>query len=68
MSYLMKEDKSDKIKEKFKCNRLAEKVGITNSYLSLVMNRKKSCSKILAYCITKAVNSNAEISDYFDLV
>ena len=33
-----------------------------------VLNGKKDCSKILAFCITKYINPNAEINDIFDTI
>lgn len=44
---------------------MAKEIGITNQYLTNIFNHKISCSKLVAYCITKFLNSNAEINDYF---
>ena len=43
-------------------------IGITRQYLTNIMNHKKTCSKHVAYCITKYLDENLEISDYFDRV
>ena len=43
-------------------------IGITREYLSYIMNRSKTCSKPVAYCIAKFLNEESEISDYFDRV
>lgn len=43
----------------------AEIIGISESFLSRILNKKQSCSKIVAYCVTKAFNDKAEILDYF---
>lgn len=40
-------------------------IGIDIATLSRILHRKQKCSKILAYCITKYINQNAEINDYF---
>lgn len=47
---------------------VAEKIGVTEFTLSKILNRKQSCSKMTAYCITKINDENAEILDYFDYV
>ena len=46
----------------------SEEIGITRPHLTNVLNGKKYCSKILAYCITKYLNKEAEIADYFERV
>ena len=43
-------------------------IGIDISTLSRILHKKQKCSKILAYCITKYVDNNAEISDYFERI
>ena len=43
-------------------------IGITQATMSRIMNRKVACRKVVAYCITKYINQNAEIEDYFDKV
>ena len=40
-------------------------IGISRVYLTDILNRKKSCTKVIAYCITKYLNQEAEINDYF---
>ena len=44
---------------------IAEKVGLTRQTIINVLNRKQLCRKKTAYCITKAFNSEAEITDFF---
>ena len=46
--------------------KIAEKIGITEQTLSKILNRKMACSKMIAYCIVKINNSEAEIEDYFE--
>lgn len=48
--------------------KVAEKIGITEQTLSKILNKKMSCSKMIAYCIVKINNSEAEIEDYFERV
>ena len=43
----------------------SEKIGIDISTLSRILHKKQKCSKIMAYCITKYIDQNAEINDYF---
>jgi DNA-binding XRE family transcriptional regulator len=47
---------------------LARVVGINNSTLNRIFNKKQNCSKIIAYAIVKTINENAEIEDYFELI
>ena len=43
----------------------SETIGVSREYLTQVLNAKETCSKLLAYCITKYLNEDAEILDYF---
>ena len=43
---------------------MAKVVGLNADTLRKVINGKP-CSKLVAYCITKFLNSEAEIKDYF---
>lgn len=43
----------------------SKEIGINISTLSRILHKKQTCSKIMAYCITKYLDQNAEISDYF---
>lgn len=45
-----------------------EIIGLTQPTLSNILNRKVACRKVVAYCITKYINENAEIEDYFERV
>ena len=47
---------------------LVEKLGFSPACISNIMNRKRSCPKHTAFAITKAINLNANISDFFDEV
>lgn len=46
---------------------LAEEIGVTKSFMSSVLGGNKLCSKTIAYCITKSVDSDKEIFDYFTI-
>lgn len=43
----------------------SEVIGITRVHLTNIMNGKKLCTKPVAYFITKYLDENAEIEDYF---
>ena len=45
---------------------LSKEIGITESYLSKILNQKKECSKLVAYAITKSINSQKETLDLFE--
>lgn len=44
---------------------IAERIGITKAYVIMIMNGKTTCSKLVAYSLTKALNLNSEINDFF---
>ena len=44
---------------------VADKIGVTSSFLTGVLNGKRYCSKTVAYCIVKCLCQDAEIEDYF---
>ena len=58
--YLLTED--IKIKN---VGKASNEIGINISTLSRILHKKQNCSKIMAYCITKYIEPEAEISDYF---
>lgn len=45
--------------------RASEIIGITRPVLSNILNGKVACRKVVAYCITKYLNDEANIEDYF---
>lgn len=45
--------------------KLAEVVGLAPDTVRRIFNGKQDCSKLVAYCITKALNQEAEIENYF---
>lgn len=65
MYYIDLEKPLDK-RIKFDNQRKASKeIGITPETLSRILNAKVGATKIMAYCITKHYNKDAEIEDYF---
>lgn len=66
--YLMKENEAKKIKKRFKGVFLAKEVGISPSYISLILDGKKTCPKRTAFCLTKVIDNEAEIEDFFERI
>lgn len=57
------------IKEKFSMinqKAVADKVGITPATLCRIVNGKQATRKTTAYCIVKAIHSEATIEEYFE--
>lgn len=54
----------------FKINQTiaSEIIGLAQPTLSNILNRKVECRKVVAFCITKYIDENAEIEDYFEKV
>lgn len=46
----------------------SEIIGVSFPTLSNILNQRVACRKVVAYCITKYINSEAEIEDYFKRV
>ena len=42
-----------------------EIIGLRQPTLSKILNRKVACRKVTAFCITKYLDENANIEDYF---
>lgn len=58
-------DKAKKLLSNFKFKAIAEIIGINASTLSAMVKKNKTCMKLTAYCLTKLLDANAEIDDYF---
>lgn len=43
-------------------------IGLTQPTLSNILNRKVTCRKVVAFCITKYIDENAKIDDFFEKV
>ena len=65
--YRFKSEKKQIVKL-FNKNEVANIIGIHPVTLRNILNGKQTCSKLVAYCITKFLNSEAEILDYFERV
>lgn len=65
----MKYKANDNLKEEikfFNLTKLSRKIGISRTTLSRIINGKINCKKTTAFCITKAINSNSEIDEFFE--
>ena len=62
--YILKEDLNIKINQTI----ASEVIGLSQPTLSNILNRKVACRKVVAFCIAKYIDENAEIEDYFELV
>lgn len=60
--------KDKQIAELYNKVKMAKIVGIHPNTLRNVLNKGVPCSKLMAYCITKFLNSEAEILDYFERI
>ena len=61
--YTIKEPKMIKFENQTKAS---EEIGIKLETLSRILNKKQKTTKVVAYCIVKHYDENAEIQDYFD--
>ena len=62
--YTFKQDVDYKINQTI----ASEVIGITQPCLSNILNGKVACRKVVAFCITKYLDEDAEIEDYFERV
>ena len=67
MGYLLNNELAIKIREKYKNSYFANKLGISSTYVSLILHRKQKAPKRIAYAFTKAIDVNAELEDYFSV-
>jgi len=51
--------------EEYNKVKVAEKIGLHPDTLRKILNGKQECSKLVSYCITKYIDSDAEIENYF---
>lgn len=62
--YIFKENVDVKINQTI----AGEVIGLTQPTLSNILNRKVACRKVVAFCITKYIDENAKIEDYFEKI
>lgn len=58
-------DRAKNLLMNFKFKWIAKTIGINSDTLSKMVKKDKPCMKLTAYCLTKLLNENAEIEDYF---
>lgn len=61
--YRFKDKDAAKIYNK---TQMASVVGLAPETVRRITNGSQPCSKVIAYCITKFLNNDAEIEKYFD--
>lgn len=64
--YIFKSERKKELLKGRTITYIAEQIGVTNGFLSQVFNGKKSCSKLVAYCLCKILDSDLEIEDCFE--
>lgn len=60
--YIFKADNNVKMNQTI----ASEVIGLAQPTLSNILNRKVACRKVVAFSITKYIDENANIEDYFD--
>ena len=68
MGYKLKEEVALALRKKYKKGYIASIVGLSDAYVSQIFHRKITIPKRLAYSFSKAINSEYEIKDLFELV
>lgn len=63
--YVLKEETKTMLLP-YKLKAVAETVGMNYDTLSKMIKQNKPCIKLTAYCITKYLDSEKEILDFFD--
>ena len=63
--YIFNKEMKKKLLGKRTITELAEMIGITRPNLNNILNAKRPTTKMTAYCITKALNSELEICQVF---
>ena len=60
--------KDKDLAKKFNKVEMASAIGLNADTLRRVINGKQGCSKMLAYCITKYIDDESKIEDYFSKI
>ena len=67
--YKIKEEEIKKYKKYGLVRKVAQKTGVTEGYISQILNgRKSDISKVIAYAVTKAISSDLEIENLFNIM
>ena len=57
--------KDKEVAKTYNKEQMAKVIGLNPDTLRRVINGKQECSKLVAYCITRFLDDEAEIEDYF---
>lgn len=57
--------KDKEVAKTYNKEQMAKVIGLNPDTLRRVINGKQECSKLVAYCVTKFLNYESEIEDYF---
>ena len=68
MKYILKKNVAEEIRSKYKNSYFKEKLGLSNSYVSLVLNRRRKIPRRTAYVFAKTLGMNVEVNDLFEQV
>jgi len=69
MEYILKSEIKEVVHKKITNRAIANKLGITEGYVSQIMNgRKTKISKLMAYAFCKAISQDLEITDLFEIL
>ena len=60
--------KDENVAKKYNKTEAAKEIGMAPGTFQRIVKGKQLCSKLSAYCITKFLNNDAEIEDYFERV
>ena len=63
--YKFKIEKKNELTNKYKLSDVADMIGLNLSTISRIINGKQACKKVVALCITKLLDQNKEINEYF---
>lgn len=66
--YLFRKEKRAELKQKTTITKLAKEIGITRVSLSKIICNMTTTSKMVAYCLTKLLDSEKEIDYYFERI
>lgn len=68
MGYLLKKEMANIFSKRYRNKYLSDELGISGTYVSLILHRKQKVPKRIAIAFTKVINPEANINDYFEIV
>ena len=66
--YKFRKEKRAELKAKTTITKLAEEIGITRVSLSRIVSNRGVTTKMVAYCLTKLLDSEKEIDYFFERI